>query len=293
MNLMLQSAAVASRRLCLLLICVLASVGLAQSVQAPRGVQPPHTTIALDPPTGWELQAHTFDSKGTRLPEAPATFRRLGEARVGELSEVHTLTLRFAENTRLTTISASKDFRVEKGGSCEAGNAYEKGTSCTVLVRFTPQGAGNRLGHLMVGTDISASPMAFGLGGFGYSPVLSFVPAVISTVPGTYPSNVGLLNGAHNLAVDGGDTLWIADTGDNAVMNLDSSGTFKTLTSGSTYTAPWGIAVDTFGQAYFSRPAANIMNEIYDYGPIVQINGSGTTGCPASTPCNLNSEGLG
>ena len=50
--------------------------------------------ITLDPPTGLDLQAHTFDSKDNRLPrQAPANFRRLGEARVGEVADLHTLTL--------------------------------------------------------------------------------------------------------------------------------------------------------------------------------------------------------
>jgi len=129
------------------------------------------------------------------------------------------------------------------------------------------------------------------LGGFGYSPVINFIPSVITTVPGSYPSSVGLLSGAQNLTVDGGDTLWVADTGHNAIRSLDSGGTFTTPASG--YTAPWGIAVDTFGEAYFDLPAANNMYEIYDYGPVVQINGSGSLTCTAASPCNLNGESLG
>jgi hypothetical protein len=34
------------------------------------------------------------------------------------------------------------------------------------------------------------------------------------------------------------------------------------------------------------------MYEIYDYGPVVQLNGSGTIACPASSPCTLSSEAL-
>jgi Bacterial Ig-like domain (group 3) len=136
----------------------------------------------------------------------------------------------------------------------------------------------------------SASPDAFGLGGSGYSPVISFIPSTISTVPGSFPGSIGLLSGAQNLTIDGGDTMSIADSGNKVIRQLDSGGTFKTLTT--TATAPWGVAVDTFGEVYFDEPSANTMHEVYDYGPVVQINGTGTAGCPASTPCTLNAEAL-
>lgn len=280
---------------CMTVACFLTAVSsLAQSV-ATRSKQ----VITLDPPTGWELQEHTFDSQGNRLPEAPANFRRLGEAKAGEIGSIHTLTLRFAEATTVGHIKSTKDFRIEQGGSCVDGGKYEANATCTLLVRFTPQGPGNRLGHIVI---TSASPSAatssvsgsgeilaaFGIGGNGYSPVINFIPSLITTLPGSYPANVGLLNGAQNLAVDGGDTLWVSDTGNNVVRNYDSSGKFVTLASG--YSAPWGITVDTFGEAYFSRPAANTLQEIYDYGPIVTINGAGTGACTASTPCTLSSH---
>jgi hypothetical protein len=267
--------------LCLVFACSLASPRLA--------AQSPQRAITLEPPAGSELQAHTFNAQGVRLPEAPETFRRLGEANLGEAAIAHTLTFRFTAATQLTGIkSTTKDFRIQPGGSCVAGLRYAADTTCTLLVSFTPQGAGNRLGRVSFTTASSPAPLAFGLGGYGYAPILSFIPSVITTVPGSYPSNVGLLNGAKNLWVDGSDTLWVSDTENNLVRNRDSSGNFKTLASG--YSAPWGITVDTFGQAYFSRPAAGTINEIYDYGPVVQINGSGTGACPASTPCTLSSH---
>ncbi|UWZ86571.1 Ig-like domain repeat protein [Occallatibacter riparius] len=250
--------------------------------------QSPQTAITLDPPAGLEMQAHAFDSRGTRLPEAPANFRRLGEGRVGEAADVHALTFRFTATTKLTGIKSTKDFRIEPGGSCAQGTTYQAKSTCSLLVRFTPQGAGSRLGHITLSTNLSPTPFAFGLGGYGYSPIISFVPSQITTLPGSYPSNVGLLNGAQNLAIDGSDTLWVSDTGNNVVRNYDSSATFKTLASG--FSAPWGITVDTFGQAYFSRPASNALHEIYDYGPVVTISGSTTGACPAATPCTLSSH---
>ncbi|HEX8812754.1 MAG TPA: hypothetical protein VF742_12255, partial [Terracidiphilus sp.] len=72
-------------------------------------------------------------------------------------------------------------------------------------------------------------PFALGIGGYGYAPVLSFNPAIITTVAGTYPSGVGLLKGAQNLTVDGNDTVYVADTGNNVIRSMDSSGNWTTL----------------------------------------------------------------
>lgn len=221
----------------------------------------------------------------------PANFRSFASARVGEDAPSLSLTLRFAASTTLTAIDSTKDFRVVSGGTCAAEQSYSSGDSCTLLVQFTPKGPGPRLGNVAVSHTASAEPFLVGLGGNGYAPVVSFTPSIITLVPGTYPSGVGLLSGAQNLTVDGGDTLYIADTGNKMIRFIDSSGVVGTLTT--TSTPPDGIAVDNFGEVYFDEPSANTMHEIYDYGPVVQINGSGTASCPAATPCNLNSEALG
>jgi sugar lactone lactonase YvrE len=236
------------------------------------------------------LQAHLFDSKGAKLPEAPRNFRRLGQATVGETAEAHTLTLRFTQAQTLTGLKTTGDFQIDSGGSCAEGNRYQSNASCTVLVRFVPRGAGSRIGRLSVSSDLSIQPLAFGLGGYGYSPIVSFIPSQISTVAGTYPSSVGLLSGAQYLTVDGGDTLWVADTGNNLVRQKDSSGNFVTLASG--YTGVLGIAVDTFGEAYFDVPSNGNMYEIYNYGPVVVISGSGSDNCTAASPCSFDMESL-
>jgi hypothetical protein len=229
--------------------------------------QTPTPAITLEPATGWELQAHLFDSKGIALPEAPSNFRRLGEARVGELADLHSLTFRFSEAVTLTGIKSTADFRIEKGGSCEAGNTFQKDTTCTLLMRFTPQGPGNRLGRLTISTGNSATPMAFGIGGIGYSPALSFIPSVIQTVAGSYPANVGLLNSAQNLTVSGADRLYIADFGNNLIRSMDSSGTFKTVVSG--YSLPQSVAVDTYGQVYFL--SSLVIYQAFDYSASIRL----------------------
>jgi hypothetical protein len=247
--------------------------------------------ISLDPVDTLSTARTTLAEGEASFAQAPANFHSFPSARLGEDTYPERLTLHFSASTQLTKIESTKDFQVQPESSCGEQKFYSTGDSCTLVVRFTPQGPGRRLGKLTIKHTGSAEAATIGLGGSGYAPVISFTPALISTVAGTYPSSVGLLNGAQNLTVDGGDTLYIADTGNKVIRFMDSSGAIKTLTS--TATNPIGIAVDNFGEVYFDEPSANTMHEIYDYGPVVQINGSGTVSCPASTPCNLNSEALG
>jgi hypothetical protein len=120
--------------------------------------------------------------------------------------------------------------------------------------------------------------------------VVSFTPSQIVTVPATISGNTGLINGAHNLGIDDGDELYIADTGNGLVEYIDSSGVMRTLASG--YTGLWGVAVDSFGEVYFDVPSTGKMFEIYDYGPVVQVSGTGSASCTVSSPCTLSSEAL-
>jgi len=252
----------------------------------------PKAAITLEPQDAHEVAALAQVKGEIAFAGVPANYYVFRSAGAGEVADVERLTLHFNTATKLTKIESTKDFKLE-GGSCVAGNAYDAGGSCMLLVRFTPQGAGQRLGHVMISHTGSPEPLAFGLGGYGYAPIASFTPAIITTVTGTYPSNTGLLSGAQNLTVDGGDTLYVADTGNNTIRYMDSSGVIKTLAT--TSAGPSGIAVDTFGEVYFDLPTATAgtMFEIYGYGPVVQINGTGTASCPAATPCNLSSEALG
>ena len=252
-------------------------------------VAQPAAIMSLEPEAE---PASTATVKGeASYANAPANFRSFPSAQLGEATAPKELKLHFGAATRLKTIDISPDFLIGQGSNCIEGRSYVAGQSCVLRVSFTPQGAGPRLGKLIITQSASAQPLSLGLGGYGYAPVVSFTPAVITTVPGTYPSKTGLLNGAHNLAVDGGDTLYVADTGNGLIRSMDSSGNIVTFASG--YTGLWGVAVDNFGEIYFDLPSTGKMYEIYDYGPVVQASGVGTASCPVGAPCTLNSEALG
>jgi sugar lactone lactonase YvrE len=290
----------------------------AQTLQPPNKALKPATLNqpSISPSISFDKQAIS-EIRTEGLPETernliakmPADFYHFGAVKAGAVSEAQPLTLRFAIATKLTGIHSTPDFTVEQGGSCVAGNVYEAKSSCVVLVRFTPQGPGHRLGKLTVAHSAAAEPLSVGLNGFGYAPVVSFTPALITTVPGTFSSGEGLLNNSKNLAVDGGDALYIADTGNNLVRYMDSSGAITTIAGGGTQAVsgivnglaagyklngPYGIAVDGSGDAYVSDSGDDELLYILPYGYLESAAGGGNQfdGCSLSSPCSPTAENI-
>ncbi|MGP8092402.1 MAG: Ig-like domain repeat protein [Candidatus Sulfotelmatobacter sp.] len=232
----------------------------------------------------------------SRFENAPANYHVFAAASVGEYSWVEELTLNFAAETTLTRIkSTNKDFVIEPGGTCQEGNSYTYGESCSLLVRFNPQGPGHRLGFLSIANSAEATPASLGLTGNGYAPVVSFTPAQITTVPGTAPSGTGLISGASALAVDGGDILYIADTGNVYVREIDSSGKITTIQP-FVLNPPVSIAVDTFGYIYSLNTSATV----YYFSYITPLGGQTAFGyaysagtCTESSPCAFSTVGMG
>lgn len=252
----------------------------------------PQAAITLDPPVGSDVQAQMFNAQGHALPPAPANFRRLGEVKAGETGRVHTLTLRFAETLTLTHIKATKDFRLEQGGTCIEGNVYVASTTCTLRVRFTPQGPGNRLGQVVVSHTGSTSATTFSLSGYSYEPAINFVPSLITTVPGTFTSGAGLLNGAQFLSTDGGDRLFMADTNNSAIRTLDSSGLFV-YSQLFIIPPPLGVTVDTLGDVWYTTTSDSAMREFLAPNLHATYLGGKTDACTEGTPaCTLGGETL-
>ena len=274
---------------CMIVSCfflIISSVG--QSITAR-----PHSAITLDPPTGWDLQEHAFDARGNALRETPLNFRRLGELKAGEVGPAHTLTLRFAETVTLTHIKSTPDFRVEQGGSCVEGGTYEANTTCMLVVRFTPVGPGRRLGSVVLSHSGSTSATTFALSGFSYEPVISFTPAQITTVPGTFSSGAGTISSATNLAIDGGDVLYIADIGNSKIKEIDSSGAINTINPA--FATPVALAVDSLGIVYSTNKSGSTyyFSDFTPWGVQTAFGYTYTsTTCTVSSPCAFSAVGM-
>jgi len=143
------------------------------------------------------------------------------------------------------------------------------------------------------------------LGGSGYGPAIQFIPSLISTVPNTFTGTgtaaAGVFLGPQGLSTDGGDNLYVADTGNGLIDFQDSSGTFSTLVGGGTANAvgysgfgagvklnnPHGVAVDYSGTFYISDTDDAVVLVRYLDGIVQTRIGGGATGgsCSYASPC--------
>lgn len=250
----------------------------------------PAEAIKLIPQQSWQVNTAGVPAKLAAVwAKAPANFYRFGSASVGKPSLPQALTMQLDPGVTIAKISSTPDFRIVAGGTCQTGHTFA-GT-CRLRVQFSPQGAGPRLGKLTFLTSGGAK-LSFGLLGYSAFPVVSFIPSVVEYVTPTVLTGAGAISAGHNIAVDDGDNLYIADTGNGALRSIDSSGAMTSLASG--YTGMWGVTLDTFGDVFFTIPSTNQIWEIYNYGPVEEVAGAGTDGggCPATAPCTIGAEAL-
>jgi hypothetical protein len=265
------------------------------SAQQVRTAEPAAASIvSLAPaprPLGELLARNPNDA---HFEHAPANYHVFSAATAGKDGGVETIVLNFADETSLTRIeSRSKDFVLESGGTCQEGNSYQRGDSCSLLVRFNPQGAGHRLGYIEITHSAQAQPFYVGLTGNGYAPVVSFTPSEITTVAGTFESSAGTIKSATNLTVDGGDIIYIDDIGNDLIKEIDSSGTISTITP--FFVTPASLAVDSFGIIYAaSIPGAAYYFTVYlPSGTEIAFSPPYKPGtCTPSTPCAFFSVGM-
>ncbi len=258
-----------------------------------RSAEQPQSIVSLAPsprPQGLLLARQANDS---RFESAPANYHVFAAATVGEDAGVEVLTLNFAGETNLTRItSKNKDFVIESGGSCVEGNSYARGGSCTLTVRFNPQGPGHRLGFIAVANSADAKPFYVGLTGNGYAPVVSFTPSVITTVPATVSAGKGIVSGSIALAVDGGDVVYIADNGNGYIREIDSSGTVSNLSS---LDVPLSITVDSLGDVFTMNSVNSFYFDVNDpWGDELDFNPTYAPGstCTPSAACNFYTVGM-
>ena len=248
--------------------------------------------ISLVPLTDQELAAQSL-STGAKTPATTAAnFREFASVQAGQVVEAKPLTLHFARAAKVTRIKSTSDFTVEQGGSCVEGNSYAANATCTLMMRFTPQGPGWRLGKVQITNSADLTPFYVGLGGYGAAPAISFTPSIINTVAGTSVSGVGIFSGATNLAVDGGDSVYIADTGNNRVESISPTGTLQNMTSSFGATAPIGVAVDHNGFLYFTQRAQYFFLNILPSPNTETYYSSGSNSCAVGSTCPLNGTSI-
>jgi len=228
-----------------------------------------------------------------------ANYRDFGRVNLNESTASQTIELEFHAESTITAITASADFRIS-GGSCGEGRSYAPGDRCTVEAVFIPQGPGHRTGKITIAHTASERPFVIPAGGDAKGPAVSFIPAKISTLQTTLAGGAGLLYDPLGMAIDGGDNLYIADTGNNVIRYQDSSGNISIIAGGGSrldhanyvgpaagvaLTFPISVAAAPQGVVYIADSDNNLIDALVPgdtlYSGIVGGNGSCAAGsCP-------------
>jgi hypothetical protein len=189
------------------------------------------------------------------------------------------------------------------------------GAVCVVPVTFAPQYPGVRSGALTVNNGATAFGTV-GLTGVGTGPQVAFTPGTISTVAGNgtqgssgdgAAATSAELSTPFDTAVDSAGNIYIADTSNNRIRKVDTSGNISTVagngtqgysgdgsvaTSAELY-SPFGVAVDSAGNIYIADSSNNRIRKVDTSGNISTVAGNGTGGYGgdggAATSAELNS----
>jgi hypothetical protein len=143
--------------------------------------------------------------------------------------------------------AANPDFAVTSGGTCAAGTAYAANSSCSVNVAFNPHSAGSISAKLLM-LDGSGNVLAsMPLHGTGTS-------AAAQAEGGAQWAIGAGLKTPHQIAVDAGGNVYVADSGLGMVeMYPKGAGATTAATAvGTGLTAPTGVAVDGAGDVFIA-----------------------------------------
>ena len=171
-----------------------------------------------------------------------------------------TVTFNLAATTNIGAIqvvtqgATGLDFSLGSGSTCSAATITQ-GNSCNVNVNFTPLAPGLRMGAVELfdtGGHLVASTPIYGI---AQGPEVAF-SQVTQTAINTTSSP---LNQAKGLVVDAAGDVFIADTGNQRVVEVAANGAMTTVGTG--WMQPQGMAVDGAGNLYV---ADNTLNEVVE-----------------------------
>ena len=104
------------------------------------------------------------------------------------------------------------------------------------------------------------------------------------------PATEAQLNLPKGVAVDGGGSVYIADSGNNVVRKVTPDGVIQTVAGG--FNAPQGVAVDLAGNLYISDTGNCVVREVTGGGATLTVAGNASCGFSgdggAATSAQLN-----
>ncbi len=164
------------------------------------------------------------------------------------IPEIQTFSFHIAAGTTLGSVSiftqgvTGLDFVAGPQNSCLV-QTYAVASYCGIDVAFNPLGSGQRPGAIVL-YDPNGNPLATAyLAGTGLQPQAAFFPGTV-TVLGSG------LSGPSGVAVDGSGNVYIADTGNNQVVQIAAATGVQTPVPIYGLNNPMGLDIDGAGNLY-------------------------------------------
>lgn len=237
----------------------ISDTGNHQVVKAPwvlgRFIAQSTVSSSFDSPAGITVDnngnIYVADQQSDQLIEIVPTGRNFNAANLNAASQLRTYNFLVNQGTTLGTVGVytqgtlGKDF-VDAGGSSCIPQTYSSLTSCWVNIAFIPSASGVRSGALVLNDSLSNLLATEFLSGTGVAPQAAFIPGT-TTVLGDQ------LSGPAGVAVDGFGNVYIADTGNDRIVELPWTETGygdQTTISFPKLSIPMGLAFDGQGSLY-------------------------------------------
>ena len=214
---------------------------------------------------------YIVDDSSSDVVEVQNVAVNFGNLALGAAGETLTLTYNITASGTLNTpkvlaLGASNpEFALASGSTCSG--AVTSGKTCVVKVTFTPTAAGLRRGAVQL-NDAEGNIATTMIYGTALGPQVVFSPGVQTRIDGTLS-----LNTPGGVAVDGKGDIFIADTGNNRVINQPPSGAFTTVGTG--LSEPGGVAVDGAGDVFIADSGNDRVVEVPTGGAAQVTVGSG------------------
>jgi uncharacterized protein (DUF1800 family)/sugar lactone lactonase YvrE len=198
-------------------------------------------------------QSVVFNSSSTAADFGSINVCPSGQNTPGPCSQTLTLTYNVLADTTFSAIvnvvtqgAANLDFELGTGSTCSG--AVTAGSSCGVSVIFTPAAPGVRMGAVQLSDSSGNLLVNTMLHGIGQGPVTAFQPSAQMTLNITGAPS---LNAPQGVAIDASGDVFIADTGNNRVVELSGTGVTQTSV-GTGLNQPSAVALDGAGNLYIS-----------------------------------------
>ncbi len=243
---------------------------------------------------------------------------------IGSSSSAQTILVQLQGTTPISNVNASatrsgsKEFSIESLSGCviDGTTSNVAGTICTVTVAFNPSYPGMRAGTIVVSNGKSTIG-TIGLYGIGVGPELVESPGLMNIIAGggnSFPSITSQsatstqLAYPYGIAIDDVGNLYIADTWNNLIEEVDAkTGKLRVIAGGgqtvpssipesainAELSAPTNLVLDGAQNLYISDMGNNLIEKIdASTGNIVVVAGGGgslaTTDSQLATNVMLN-----